>query len=390
MPIARTPFEVRGAALGRNDLPQVFQGHRERFQSRLSLQSLTLASPTVWAVLQGRKLRFQQTGLSSVLGERRQSMTIIAKATRSPPGTVKDLPIFPLQGVVAFPSVTVPLLIFEARYRVLFNTLLSGANGLEEGLINYESPFCGTRQFGLCWVSNDGSMAKIGTTLHIKEFSRFADGRMSVNNQGIERFKVLRIKEQRPVMIAEVEVLPEDEPDESEVEGLAAEVVQLFSGLLTLNIKMGRVKRVDILSKWGVDEEVLKTQILEGLKPVELSYWIAAIFQENTLHQQTLLQEPLTSERLKQEKEVLSGTVAYLAARHAVELALNPKAEEEQVKAAPESDPPSDSPQDAPPGGTQDASLDAPEDTPQDASQDAPQDAPQNAPQDAPPTSGPD
>eukprot|EP00884_Botryococcus_braunii_P005592 jgi/Botrbrau1/15033/Bobra.320_2s0007.2 len=219
-------------------------------------------------------------------------------------------------------------------------------------------------------------MAKIGTTLHIEEFSRYADGRMSVNNKGVERFKVLRIKEQRPVMIAEVEVLPEDVPDESEVETLAAEVVSLFSSLLSLNIKMGRVKRVDILSKWGVDEEVLKTQVLTRLKPTELSYWIAAIFQENTLHQQTLLQEPLTAERLKQEKEVLSGTVAYLAARQAVESALNPQAQPEPVtKSAPEPEPPSDTPQDASSGV---------------APQEAPQEAPQDAPKDAPPTSGPD
>lgn len=38
------------------------------------------------------------------------------------------------------------------RYRVLFNTLLKGADDLEEGLIQDEKPFAGTRRFGMCWV----------------------------------------------------------------------------------------------------------------------------------------------------------------------------------------------------------------------------------------------
>ena len=45
-----------------------------------------------------------------------------------PPGRVlKSLPLFPLN-LVAFPGADVPLHIFEARYRVLFNTLLDGAD----------------------------------------------------------------------------------------------------------------------------------------------------------------------------------------------------------------------------------------------------------------------
>jgi len=35
----------------------------------------------------------------------------------------------PAAGLVALPSAEVPLQIFEARYRVLFNTLLAGESG---------------------------------------------------------------------------------------------------------------------------------------------------------------------------------------------------------------------------------------------------------------------
>jgi ATP-dependent Lon protease len=63
---------------------------------------------------------------------------------------------------------------------VLFNTLLDGADGIEEGLVQKESPFAGSRSFGMCYISNRGQLASIGTTLTIQEFVREDDGRMYV------------------------------------------------------------------------------------------------------------------------------------------------------------------------------------------------------------------
>ncbi|GFH32734.1 Lon N-terminal domain-containing protein, partial [Haematococcus lacustris] len=79
------------------------------------------------------------------------------------------LPIFPLN-VVALPSQTVPLMIFEARYRVLFSTLLHGEEGVDEGLVQKDSPFAGTKRFGMCFVDKEGRLASVGTTLEIMEF----------------------------------------------------------------------------------------------------------------------------------------------------------------------------------------------------------------------------
>jgi hypothetical protein len=50
------------------------------------------------------------------------------------PGSRKELPIFPLN-VVAVPHAVTPLLIFEPRYRVLFNTLMDGLPDIEDGLV---------------------------------------------------------------------------------------------------------------------------------------------------------------------------------------------------------------------------------------------------------------
>lgn len=98
------------------------------------------------------------------------------------------------------------------RYRVLFNTLLKGADDLEEGLIQEEKSFAGTRRFGMCWVSpvtacccsargyfafltscphvqhaqgtGRGELASIGTALQIQNHHRMDDGRMAVENIG--------------------------------------------------------------------------------------------------------------------------------------------------------------------------------------------------------------
>ena len=76
----------------------------------------------------------------------------------------RTLPIFPLN-VVALPAASVPLMIFEARYRVLFSTLLDGMDGIEEGLVQKDADWCGTKRFGMCYVDNEGRMASTGCTL---------------------------------------------------------------------------------------------------------------------------------------------------------------------------------------------------------------------------------
>ena len=66
---------------------------------------------------------------------------------------IRQLPIFPL-GLVAFPTMEVPLTIFEARYRVLFSTLLADARDIDQELVQQDSLFRGSRQFGMCFVNN--------------------------------------------------------------------------------------------------------------------------------------------------------------------------------------------------------------------------------------------
>lgn len=68
----------------------------------------------------------------------------------------------------------------QHRYRVLFNTLLAGDPDVEEGLVQEDSPYAGSRRFGMCYLDEGGRLCAIGTTLEIEHFVREPGGRMCV------------------------------------------------------------------------------------------------------------------------------------------------------------------------------------------------------------------
>ncbi|KAG2427714.1 hypothetical protein HYH02_014545 [Chlamydomonas schloesseri] len=202
-------------------------------------------------------------------------------------------------------------MIFEARYRVLFNTILSGEPGVEEGLVQADSPFCGTRKFGMCYVdgrsdpSGASRMASIGTMLEVVDFAHVQDGRIFITTKGRERFRVRSIVRERPIMIAEVEDLDEDDDDGDEVTGLAKEVADLLRATIKLNVKLNNVEASD---------DQLEPEELAGLRPRDLSYWVASFFGDIKVLQQSLLEEDTTTKRLTREKEILSDTVKHYSA----------------------------------------------------------------------------
>ena len=52
-------------------------------------------------------------------------------------------------------------------------------------------------------------MSKIGTVLRVQEHQRRVDGQLIVVNKGIERFCVKEVVKTEPVVICEVEIVPD-------------------------------------------------------------------------------------------------------------------------------------------------------------------------------------
>ena len=223
---------------------------------------------------------------------------------------VRELPIFPLN-MVALPAATVYLNIFEARYRVLFNTLLAGSDDLEEGLVNPDSPFCGTREFGMCLVDQNGGLSAIGTLLRIKAHEHMPDGQIQIENLGMERFRILDVKQERPVLICDVEFLESGEDDDNaDLQQLREQVADLSRNTLRLSYKMGKVDTSE--SSWDLPE-------FNELSPQDLSFWIAYNFMQDNFSKQAMLEINSTRQRLEEEAELLQKNLSYLSAASALE-----------------------------------------------------------------------
>lgn len=222
------------------------------------------------------------------------------------------MPVFPLS-VVALPAANTPLQIFEARYRVLFSTLLAGLDGIDDGLISPEKPWKGTRRFGMAFFNQQANgLAAVGTILEITEHSLMEDGRLLINTVGRERFRIDKVVEERPVLVCDVEVLPDDNDNTDEAKELAEVVADLFRNVVRLSVK---------LKEAPVPPELAEPSQLTTLTPSQLSFWVASLFAGNPYNQQALLEEDNTMKRLKTEEELLSSTLKYLSAQAALQSA---------------------------------------------------------------------
>jgi Lon protease-like protein len=118
---------------------------------------------------------------------------------------VANLPLFPLSTVL-MPGASLPLHIFEPRYRQLTVDLVTGV-----------AP---DKQFGVIavregWSVDDetAGLHRIGCTAELLDVRRLPDGRFDIVTRGARRFRLLDVDATlRPYLMASVDYLP-DEPD---------------------------------------------------------------------------------------------------------------------------------------------------------------------------------
>jgi Lon protease-like protein len=115
----------------------------------------------------------------------------------------RGFPLFPL-GIVALPTESVPLHVFEDRYRKMIERCLLAQDGTLE------------RQFGIVWLS-DEELKPIGCACEIEEvLERMDDGRLNILARGTRPFRLLERQEDLPYPAGVVEFLGEagEEVDE--------------------------------------------------------------------------------------------------------------------------------------------------------------------------------
>ena len=126
----------------------------------------------------------------------------------------RGFPLFPL-GIVALPSESVPLHIFEDRYRRMIEECLRAGPGSVE------------REFGIVWLS-DEELKPVGCACEIEEvLERMEDGRLNILARGTRPFRLVERQDDLPYPAGVVEFLAEqDEETDAEAAQTARELYQ--------------------------------------------------------------------------------------------------------------------------------------------------------------------
>jgi Lon protease-like protein len=180
------------------------------------------------------------------------------------------LPIFPLPNVQLFPNMVLPLHIFEDRYKRMVSDCLRGDRLLGLFLL----------QQG--WDEEDAvpTPYEVGGMGRITRAVRYPNGSMDILLSGLARVHALRYVQQKPYLIAEIEMWP-DEPDDSEgVEALTRRMVGLFERFVIAKVGEGHelLKNLKLLASpidllhlvvTNIPIDVHRKQEILNLRPID-------------------------------------------------------------------------------------------------------------------------
>ena len=203
----------------------------------------------------------------------------------------RTLPLFPLNTVL-FPGASLPLQIFEERYKRLLEDCLDSDS-----------------RFGIVLIKSGDEVGQpaiphpVGTVAHITQVNEIRGDRFFVAVTGERRFKINTITRHRPYITADVSVLPDADAEDARPQSEAIreqlnEYLSLITGL-----------------QGGWTSEVRTSR-----DPAALSYYIAETLLIDLSEKQELLEKPNTASRLESEAEVLRRDIDQLRQRVAVEL----------------------------------------------------------------------
>lgn len=205
--------------------------------------------------------------------------------------TIK-LPLFPLN-TVFFPGMTLPLHIFEPRYREMINLCIDQRQPFGVVLID-DGPEVGGPEVG-----GPARPHPIGTYGSISRVERLPDGRLNIEVVGQERFHILTLHHDKAYLTGTVERFP--------LVTDSAETVASVSHSLSLWAR----RYLKVLGQIA-DFEFEKHELPDN--PVALAYFAAIIAQVPMKDKQVLLNCPTTDELLQREVTLYKREISLLRA----------------------------------------------------------------------------
>lgn len=198
-----------------------------------------------------------------------------------------ELPLFPLNAVL-FPGTTLPLHIFEERYKQMIQRCL------EENA-----------PFGVLLIRRGNEVGEasepfeVGTTAHIARVQHLQEGRMNLICRGGQRFRLLKTVRQEPYLVGEVEALASIS-DDARTGDLADTTAALFGEYYRLYLALS--------NQWARSLEMPRD-------PDELADFIGSRLGVSLWTKQRLLEEVATHKRLEMEIDILTDAIRDLTPR---------------------------------------------------------------------------
>jgi Lon protease-like protein len=196
--------------------------------------------------------------------------------------TERVLPLFPLEQVVLFPGMPLPLRIFEERYKVMI-----GACQVTDQLFGVLLIRTGLE------VGEPAEPERIGCTARMQRVDRLPDGQLHILTLGEARFRLLGAARVMPegYLVGDVRIV--DEPPASSVPAeLTASVVEEFEKYQTAALSLAR--QADRRPPPALPRD-----------PVALSYRVGATLHVHPRERQQLLEMDDVTARLQQELTLL-------------------------------------------------------------------------------------
>ena len=191
---------------------------------------------------------------------------------------MSKLPLFPLNTVL-FPKATIPLHVFEDRYKAMINQC-----------VNTNSSF-GVVLIRLGLEEGDSAIPyDIGTTAKITKIDDLGEGRLFINAMGGEKFRIIKLIEDKAFLEANVEFLADKEDQD-----ICRNIVIELNQLLNNNVRLVAGLRGEFFSNVNIPCDL-----------IELSYYVpSCLLGIGNIELQNLLEELSTKKRLEKGIDLL-------------------------------------------------------------------------------------
>jgi len=199
-----------------------------------------------------------------------------------------ELPLFPLNTVL-FPGATLPLHIFEERYKLMIGACIEEQRPFGVLLIRKGSE-----------VGEMGEPFEIGTTAHIARVDQLDEGRLNLICMGGQRFRTVRVVSEDPYLTGEVEILETTATDDPKAKELSDDAGSLFAEYVRLYLAMS--------NQWARSIE------MPG-EPDTLADFIGSRLGVNPRTKQRLLEELSARTRLALEVQILGEAIREMTPR---------------------------------------------------------------------------